>query len=90
MSGTVVTPVTNILPHANYILRLADFSGCDGILQSIQPSDDGWILAALSGILVELPSSLEAELRALMGQPTRAAQHFGAYRVARWTGRATA
>jgi hypothetical protein len=90
MSGIVVTPVTNILPLPNDILRLTDFSGRDGILQSIRPADDGWLLVDLSGVLVELPESLGEELRALMGQPTRAAHYFGAYRVARWTGRAPA
>jgi hypothetical protein len=70
---------------ADAIIRLADFSGRDGILQGIKTIDEGWILADLSGTHVELPASLEEELRALMGQPTRAVHYFGEYRVASWT-----
>ena len=86
-----VSSPTNILPQSDDdIVRLADFSGRDGILQSIVPADEGWLLANLSGVLVELPASLEGELRALVGKPTRAAHYFGEYRVARWSGRVSA
>jgi len=88
MSGSVVTAGTNILPQtedADDIIRLADFRQVDGILQSIKTIEDGWILADLSGELVELPALLEGELRALMGKPTRTVRFFGNYHVASWT-----
>jgi len=84
MSGSVVTAGTNILPQSNEIIRLLDFGGRDGILRGIHPLDDGWLLADLDGILVELPASLEEELRPLMGKPIRANRLLGKYRVTGW------
>ncbi len=71
----------------NEIIRLREGIGYDGVLNSVEPSEDGWILANISSFIVELPAECEDKLRPLMGQPTRVALLFGKYHVAKMTRR---
>jgi hypothetical protein len=71
-------------------IRLENWHGRNGILQSIQWDEDGYIMADLSGSIVELPAELEGKLRPLMGLPARVAIIDGVYYAAKWTRRAQA
>ena len=70
-------------------IRLDLWHGYDGVLQSIQQGEDGYILVDLSGRIVELPEELESKLRPLMGLPVRVARIDGQYYAAKWTRRPT-
>ena len=71
----------------NEIIRLREGKGYDGVLNSIEPGEDGYILADIEGFKVELPEELEGKLRPLMGQEVQVAFLFGKYHVAKLTGR---
>ena len=59
----------------------------DGILQSLTPLDENFVLVNISGFMVELPRKLETKLKPLMGQPMRVAVYFGKYHAAKLTRR---
>lgn len=71
-------------PRSAEPIRLHDYQDRTGILQSIIPGEDGYILADLSGALVELPVSIEKALRAHMGKRVRVGRFYGKYLVAAW------
>jgi hypothetical protein len=63
----------------NEIIRLREGIGYDGVLRSIEPGEDGYILAEIEDFIVELPEELEGKLRPLLGQPVRVAFLCGKY-----------
>jgi len=74
--------------EANKIIRLKEGIGYDGVLQSIEPGEDGYILANISSFIVELPEEFEGKLKPLLGQPVRVAFLLGRYHAAKMTRRA--
>jgi hypothetical protein len=69
------------------IIRLREGKGYDGVLNNIEPGEEGYILAGIEGFIVELPAECEDKLRPLMGQPTRVAFLLGWYHAAKYTRR---